>query len=756
MADDIRLVLSVDDRDLLRARKEQEKYQFRLAQIEKEYRKGNITAARYNKELAKQASELAKLGGGYNKANSEIRKYAFSLRSATDDQLNLAQAMAKSGKGMRRMEILAQQAGYQIGDLAVQIQSGTNAAVALGQQGSQLLGFFGPTGAIAGAALAIGTGLIAPLLKSKDTARDLSEELEELEESLNKVATGAEASISAGLTASLIAAQTEVNRLIALTQSEDFQRAMGYAAGTAEGSVAASAIEQAVEAAEELVETKDKELGKANILEAQERVRKALIGDQVQEAQNLQDAKRIVLNLDEKNKIAAEKLEKLEQGRADAIKAQFNALMASIEANDKLNKQAEERQKSIDSTARGRLIVLQQQNAILEEQLKYGIDSERVETLRNAHTVANLKASLEKQGVDQSIVDALVDQQNELLINKGILQDQVEEAEKLEQKLKDAGKAFAASQAKTFKADVFDPRGEEGLSATEAMRRGIQVFDYGKGEDATAKGTKPSTIEDTIKAFQRQIETEETLMALTGERRREEELFLDLKYANQDADIKTSETRLRGLAQEMAAMEERSRVIEEARQQQEDLANDIAGSMGDAFISIVDGTKSVKDAFRDMARYIIRRLYEILVVEQMVKSISGAIGGAMAGPVQGPPTPSANGNVFSRGSLVPYANGGIVGSPTYFPMAGGRTGLMGEAGPEAIMPLKRGKNGKLGVAAEGGQQSVVVNQSFNFAANGDESVKRIIASEAPKIAQMTQQQIMDSRRRGGQMKAVFG
>jgi lambda family phage tail tape measure protein len=172
-------------------------------------------------------------------------------------------------------------------------------------------------------------------------------------------------------------------------------------------------------------------------------------------------------------------------------------------------------------------------------------------------------------------------------------------------------------------------------------------------------------------------------------------------------------------------------------------------------LSIVDGTKSVKDAFQDMARYIIRRLYEILVVEQMVQSISGAIGGAMAGPVQGPPAPSANGNIFSNGSIVPFANGGIVGSPLLFPMAGGRTGLMGEAGPEAIMPLKRGKNGKLGVASEGGG-NVTVNQTFAFQANGDESVKKIIAQQAPKIAQMTTQQIMDSRRRGGQMKAVFG
>ena len=58
--------------------------------------------------------------------------------------------------------------------------------------------------------------------------------------------------------------------------------------------------------------------------------------------------------------------------------------------------------------------------------------------------------------------------------------------------------------------------------------------------------------------------------------------------------------------------------------------------------------------------------------------------------------PSAMGNVFAKNKIVPYAMGGIVNKPTLFPMANGM-GLMGEAGPEAIMPLKRGANGKLGV-----------------------------------------------------------
>jgi len=87
-----------------------------------------------------------------------------------------------------------------------------------------------------------------------------------------------------------------------------------------------------------------------------------------------------------------------------------------------------------------------------------------------------------------------------------------------------------------------------------------------------------------------------------------------------------------------------------------------------------------------------------------VKPGSAHVGGLLATGMNslfGAFTPFADGGAFSEGRVTPFANGGVVSGPVSFPMRGGM-GLMGEAGPEAIMPLTRGADGKLGVRAQGG------------------------------------------------------
>lgn len=145
---------------------------------------------------------------------------------------------------------------------------------------------------------------------------------------------------------------------------------------------------------------------------------------------------------------------------------------------------------------------------------------------------------------------------------------------------------------------------------------------------------------------------------------------------------------------------------------------------------------------------LIADLIRLVLYQQLLAPLAGLLGGrASAGGggginVTGFGNPqffgSAKGNVFSGGGIVPFASGGIVNAPTIFPMATG-AGLMGEAGPEAIMPLGRDGQGRLGVriandrAASpwgGGQAMVIVGVQANDFFEG-----KILQVTGPVIAQ---------------------
>ncbi|MDU8911066.1 phage tail tape measure protein [Aestuariicoccus sp. MJ-SS9] len=135
------------------------------------------------------------------------------------------------------------------------------------------------------------------------------------------------------------------------------------------------------------------------------------------------------------------------------------------------------------------------------------------------------------------------------------------------------------------------------------------------------------------------------------------------------------------------------------------LDNTLSSGVSKAIDGVVlDGMK-LSDALRVVANSMINATYKAAV-----KPMSDHFGSLLAtglGAFFGEFTPFAKGGSFVQGRVMPFANGGIVSGPTTFPMRGG-TGLMGEAGPEAIMPLSRGADGKLGVRAAGGRNVTVV------------------------------------------------
>ena len=183
--------------------------------------------------------------------------------------------------------------------------------------------------------------------------------------------------------------------------------------------------------------------------------------------------------------------------------------------------------------------------------------------------------------------------------------------------------------------------------------------------------------------------------------------------------------------------------------------------------------KSVADMFLEMAAQIIAKQMTMIILQTILKAlgaVAGGGGGGGGGTVTGDFmntealkgfTPAANGATFSNG-ITKFASGGVVSSPTLFKFADGgttRTGLMGEAGPEAIMPLKRGADGSLGVQANGLREAMgaapgstgggapVLNMSFQSSTiNGVEYVSRDQLETA--MAQTRRDASRDGAKRG--------
>lgn len=146
---------------------------------------------------------------------------------------------------------------------------------------------------------------------------------------------------------------------------------------------------------------------------------------------------------------------------------------------------------------------------------------------------------------------------------------------------------------------------------------------------------------------------------------------------------------------------------------------------------VLDGMK-LSDVFGTIAQSMVNATYSAAV-----KPVTDHVGGLIAnsiGGLMGNIFGFAKGGSFAQGRVMPFADGGVVSGPTTFPMRGG-TGLMGEAGPEAIMPLARGSDGKLGVRSGGGGGiNVVMNISTPDAEGFRRSQSQIAAQMGRVLA----------------------
>ncbi len=109
-----------------------------------------------------------------------------------------------------------------------------------------------------------------------------------------------------------------------------------------------------------------------------------------------------------------------------------------------------------------------------------------------------------------------------------------------------------------------------------------------------------------------------------------------------------------------------------------------------------------------------------LVLRAALKPLEQGLGTALAGLFSG--AGFAKGGVIQNAMPVPFASGGVIQSPIAFPLHGGRVGIAGERGAEAILPLARGPDGRLGVQAQGAANGF--NITFNVSTPDADSFRR--------------------------------
>lgn len=667
MADDIKIVVGVDDSDVLSTIKNHQILEKRVAELNKEYARldkafnsGQLSAQAYSKAVNQVDGQVAHLQSTMRKGGSAVR--------------DLATGMNFSGKAARRNEVAFQQAGYQIQDFIVQVQGGTNPLIAFSQQGSQLAGFFaGPWGASIGLGIAALSSLAMAFFSTEKEAKQLEKSLKEIKDGLDDFQSKAE---EAEETVSSFAyAMAQVQK----TQIEAAWASLGEStAGAFEASFLAKL-------------GRSLKLSLAGEIDSWSKASGSLAGENFAAA--FGDGAKGILDqalLDQIGKAVKDKnLDIL-----DSTIQQLSAFTGMTETGAQFLEY---------------LIRMRDEANGFTEEVKDA--ASKIESASNdASKLAKLDLAM---GIGEAAKVA------ELL------------AERMGITLKAARALVGVAGGAVMGGRGQDPRQ---FTYMDEFRK--QLADQDSWEPPETKktgGASKPTVEKYLRQLQEEAKYKRSLVGLSEEEQRVQEIIYNAKKQ----ELVVTEAQ----AKSVAELEEGTRKLIEAEDKRKAMMDMIEGNIEDAFMTMIDGSASVEDAFKGMLRNILLEIYR----QQVAKPIGDLIGSFLE---------QANGGAWNKGVQM-FADGGVVSAPTAFRHSGG-LGVMGEAGPEAIMPLKRGKNGKLGVQMEGSQQPVVINQSFNFSANGDDSVKRIIAQAAPSIANMAKQSVIDARRRGGVMKNTFG
>lgn len=271
------------------------------------------------------------------------------------------------------------------------------------------------------------------------------------------------------------------------------------------------------------------------------------------------------------------------------------------------------------------------------------------------------------------------------------------------------------------------------------------------------------------RAQEEQLRIDELLaQADVAQRRGQNELAQ--AYRDQAATVEEAYGRIEAAARRRDAATSPA-VVENIRRQEEAVKG-LGQAFGTAFENAVFKGGKLRDVIKALIDDILRLAARMLLIQPFQNWLSGAVGNIFggAGPAGGALAGlggvklAALGDAFDRGRVMAFADGGVFDRPTMFGMAGGRLGVMGEAGPEAAMPLIRDRAGRLSVRAIGaGAGTVILNSTVNVTVQGGGGGAEANQSQGEAIARaldgrvrmIFREELETARRPGGALNSSF-